>query len=149
MYSPHCSSNATLVELVQHVALCLKPMSNVVAGNTAARLPDLISPFFDLNAQVHIERWGSVTSLFRLGLLCQCRHLSKLLSLGFCLFGDVSIFGPYLERGILLRGVGRKQVLDSHIRWRDQHRLRMGQHVVAILPVVVPHACRSNASEGH
>src|SRR5215467_13428194 len=62
---------------------------------------------------------------------------------------DLSLFEPYFERGILLRGVGRKQVLDSHIRWRDQHRLRMGQHVVAILPVVVPHACWSNASERH
>ena len=40
-------------------------------------------------------------------------------------------------------------MIDRNIGRRDEHRLGMGQHVEAILPIIVAHAGLSDAAEGH
>ena len=40
-------------------------------------------------------------------------------------------------------------MIDRHIRRRDEHRLGVGQHVEAVLSVVMAHAGRSDAAERH
>jgi hypothetical protein len=40
-------------------------------------------------------------------------------------------------------------MLDRHIGRRDQHRLRMRQHVETVFPAILPHACRSDTAKGH
>ena len=40
-------------------------------------------------------------------------------------------------------------MLDRHIRWRNEHRLGMRQHLEAGLSVVVPHAGCTNAPKRH
>jgi hypothetical protein len=42
-----------------------------------------------------------------------------------------------------------EQVLDRDIGRRDQHRLRVSQHVKRVLPVVVAHTDYSDTTKGH
>src|SRR5580704_4077139 len=60
-----------------------------------------------------------------------------------------SVLKPHLQRLDFLRGVRREEMIDGHIGRRDEHRLGMGQHVEAGLPVVMPHPRRPHAPEWH
>src|SRR5262245_49405448 len=65
------------------------------------------------------------------------------------IFIDGLIFEPHLQRLVLLSGVRREQMINGNVRWRDEHRLGVRQHVEAIFPVVVPHTCRPDTAERH
>src|SRR5258705_13181850 len=59
------------------------------------------------------------------------------------------ILEPYFKLRILLWSMRREKVFDSNVRWGDEHRLRMRQHVEAVFPVVVPHTGRPDTTQRH
>jgi hypothetical protein len=62
---------------------------------------------------------------------------------------DGLVFEPHLERSILFCGVGREAVPDCDICRRDEHRLRMRDHVEAVLSAVAPHRRRCHSHIRH
>src|SRR5271155_3774958 len=59
------------------------------------------------------------------------------------------VFKPLAERFDLLLRVRREQMLDGHVRRRDEHRFRVRESVKTGLTVVVADARESDASERH
>jgi hypothetical protein len=78
-----------------------------------------MSPLFDLIAHVHIERWvdGFATGRFHPGFLCQCGHLSKLHSLGFCCRRAALWRSAGLGHGVLRRESNAWSGLDLVFRF--------------------------------
>src|SRR5580704_3589211 len=54
-----------------------------------------------------------------------------------------------LQRLVLFLCVWRKEMVDRHVGWCDEHRLEMGQHVEAVLTIVVADACGASSAERH
>ena len=71
--------------------------------------------------------------------------------LGVAFVGDLSglVFKPLAERFDLFLRVRREQMLDGHVRRRDENRFRMRESVKTGLTVVVTDAGVSDASERH
>src|SRR5271170_234814 len=61
----------------------------------------------------------------------------------------VLVFKPLTERFDLLLRVRWEQMLDCHVRWRDENRFRVRESVEAGLAVVVADAGESDAAERH
>src|SRR6266550_9453183 len=59
------------------------------------------------------------------------------------------VFKPLAERLDLFLRVGREQMFDCHVRWRDENRFRVRESVKPGLTVVVADARESDASERH
>src|SRR6266566_2700225 len=59
------------------------------------------------------------------------------------------VFKPLAERLDLFLRVGREQMFDGHVRWRDENRFRVRESVEAGLAVVVADARESDAAERH
>src|SRR6266850_3374258 len=59
------------------------------------------------------------------------------------------VFKPLAERFDLFLRVGREQMFDCHVRWRDENRFRVRESVEAGLAIVVPDAGESDAAERH
>src|SRR6266478_5609833 len=59
------------------------------------------------------------------------------------------VFKPLAERLDLFLRVGREQMFDCHVRWRDENRFRVRESVEAGLAIVVPDAGGSDAAERH
>src|SRR5437879_2169007 len=59
------------------------------------------------------------------------------------------VFKPLAERLDLFLRVGREQMFDGHVRWRDENRFRVRESVEAGLAVVVADAGESDAAERH
>src|SRR6267142_6417267 len=59
------------------------------------------------------------------------------------------VFKPLAERFDLLLRVGREQMFDCHVRWRDENRFRVRESVEAGLAVVVADTGESDAAERH
>src|SRR6267378_4302557 len=59
------------------------------------------------------------------------------------------VIKPLAERFDLFLRVGREQMFDCHVRWRDENRFRVRESVEAGLAVVVADAGESDAAERH
>src|SRR6266404_5204570 len=59
------------------------------------------------------------------------------------------VLKPLAEGFDLLFRIRREQMLDGHVRWRNQDRFRMRESVKAGLAVVMTDAGVSNTTEGH
>src|SRR5258707_15256495 len=67
----------------------------------------------------------------------------------FCRGSCALVFKPLAERFDLLFRIRREQMLNGHVRWRNQDRFRMRESVKAGLAVVMTDAGGSNTTEGH
>src|ERR1700675_352004 len=59
------------------------------------------------------------------------------------------VFKPLAERFDLFLRIRREQMLDGHVRWRNQDRFRMRESVKPVLAVVVTNAGISDPSKRH
>src|SRR5208337_2704950 len=75
--------------------------------------------------------------------------ISMLLWGRFCRGSCALVFKPLAEGFDLLFCIRREQMLDGHVRWRNQDRFRMRESVKAGLAVVMTDAGISDPAKGH
>src|SRR5271167_4016950 len=97
-----------------------------IAGNRNSGDPEVASE----SCAKHIHEWISF-------LLFLPRERSYL------------ILKPLAEGFDLLLRIRREQMLDGHVRRRNQNRFRVRESVKAVLAVVITDPGRSNTTEGH